>query len=83
MKKHHIRPRKDRDHKNCNLIKEGLYTGISFEMPYFIYQDKHGKIHGETKCSTFDIADSLDEYQKMTNEEIESLAYNSEMTIAR
>lgn len=50
---------------------------------YVIYQNPEGKIVGDTPLTELDIADSLEEYEAMSAEEVESMCYRSEMSRAR
>ena len=78
-----IRPRKMNDHEGCTLIKQGelksRYPGIK----YYLYEHPDGSVHGETMCATFDIAKTKEEYERLSEKEIESKIYNGEMSIAR
>lgn len=52
-------------------------------MRYYIYQREDGSIYGETLSAVFDIADSMEEFEKIPLQKLESLVYSAEMTISR
>ena len=52
-------------------------------MIYYINQREDGSIYGETLSAVFDIADSMEEFEKIPLEKLESQVYSAEMTIAR
>lgn len=78
-----VRPRMNGDHDNCKLIKQGELKSLSPGMKYNLYEREDGSIYGETLCAAFDIVKSKEEYEKMSEKELENLIYSSEMTIAR
>lgn len=80
-----IRPRKMNDHEGCTLIKQGELKSLD-PVPgikYYLYEHPDGSVHGETMCATFDIAKTKEEYERLSEKEIESKIYNGEMSIAR
>ncbi|MBR4083552.1 MAG: hypothetical protein IKK33_04620 [Lachnospiraceae bacterium] len=78
-----IRPRKSNDHDYSILLKKGELKTLSPGMKYAIYEDEDGNIHGETLCSTFDIAKTREDYEKLSEEKLEDIIYCGEMSIAR
>lgn len=52
-------------------------------MKYNLYEHEDGSIHGETLCAAFDVAKSKEEYEKISEMELENIIYSSEMTIAK
>lgn len=78
-----IKPREIKDSENCTLIKRGELKTLSPGIKYLLYEDPDGSIHGETICATFSVAKSREEYEKMSEEKLESIIYGGEMTIAR
>ena len=65
------------------LIRQGELKTLSHGMKYYIYQHIDGSVYAETLSSTFDIAKSKEEYEKLSEEELESKIYSGEMSIAR
>jgi len=78
-----VRPSKNEKHNNAILIKQGELKTLSPGMKYNLYEYEDGSIHGETLCAIFDVASSKEEYERISEEELESIIYCSEMTIAR
>ena len=78
-----VKIRKVSDHDACALIKQGELKSLYPGMKYCLYEHQDGSIHGETLCVTFDIAKTKEEYEKLSEEELESKIYSGEMSIAR
>ena len=78
-----IKSRKGNEHSNRVLIKQGELKTLSVGMKYYLYEYEDGSIHCETLSATFDIAKSKEEYERLTNAELESKIYSGEMSIAR
>lgn len=78
-----IKSRKANENNNYVLIKQGELKTISPEMRYYLYENEDGSIHCETLSATFDIAKSKEEYEKLSDEELECRIYSGEMSIAR
>ena len=75
--------RKPDDHENCVLIKTGKISPKLGHLIYNLYQRADGRIHAETICATTIVANSLEEYNALSEEEIDRMIYSGEMTIAR
>ena len=78
-----IKPRKENEHCNCVLIKQGELKILSPKMKYYLYEYEDGSIYCETLSATFYIAQSKEEYEKISDRELESMIYSGEMSIAR
>ncbi|MBQ3513976.1 MAG: hypothetical protein IJA32_09310 [Lachnospiraceae bacterium] len=78
-----IKSRKENEHCNCVLIKQGELKTLSPKMKYYLYEYEDGSIHCETLSATFDISKSKEEYEKLSDKELESMIYSAEMSIAR
>ncbi|MBE6888718.1 MAG: hypothetical protein E7485_01710 [Ruminococcaceae bacterium] len=78
-----IRSRKGKKHCNRMLIKQGGLKILSPEMKYYLYEHEDGRIYCETLSATFNICESKEEYEKLSEEELESRIYSGEMSIAR
>lgn len=64
------------------VIKDHTNTDSNSDI-YIIYQSPEGKIIGETLSSEMVIANSLEEYEKISVDEIEKKLYRNEMGMAR
>jgi len=78
-----VKPRKMNDHDDCTLIKQGKLKSLYPGMKYYLYEHQDGSVHGETLCATFDIANTKEEYERLSEAELESKIYSGEMSIAR
>lgn len=78
-----ITSRKIDDYNNCILIKQGELKTLSPGMKYYLYEREDGSIQCETLCATFDIAKSKEEYERLSDDELESMIYWGEMSKAR
>ena len=78
-----IKSRKVNEYNNCVLIKQGELKTLSPKMKYYLYENNDGSIFCETLSATVNIAKSREEYEKLSDEEIESMIYSGEMSIAR
>lgn len=63
------------------LIQNGTTAaGIT----YYIYEDTDGSVYVETLCNRhYTIADSLDEFYKISFFKLEDMIYRAEMNVAR
>ena len=75
--------RKLGDHENCILIKKGESSPKFGSLTYYLYQCADGRIHAETICATTIIANCIEEYNALSEDEIDSMIYSGEMSIAR
>lgn len=78
-----IKSGKRNDPSNCVLIKQGELKTLSSGMKYYLYEYEDGSIHCETLSATFDIAKSKEEYERLSDAELESRIYSGEMSVAR
>lgn len=78
-----IKPRDYAVSEKCVLIREGKLNTLGAGMKFYIYQTPDGKVIGETLSSTFSIADTVEEYEKISKDELEKIIYSAEMTLAR
>lgn len=78
-----INPRKTNDHEGCILIKQGELKTLCPGMKYYLYEHPDGSVYGETLCATFSVAKTKEEYERLSEDELESKIYNGEMSIAR
>lgn len=70
--------------EKSRLVKRGELTTLYRGMIYYIYESKDGLIWGETlSASFFQIAETFEEYQKLSLEELENMIYSAEMSAAR
>ena len=74
---------RDNQSQGCTLIKQARLTTLSEGMLYRIYADKEGLIYAETCSSWCQIADSLEEFNRMPLRKLESMVYGFEMSVAR
>lgn len=69
--------------RGCTLIKKARLTTLSEGMLYCIYADNMGRIYAETCSSWCPIADSLEEFNRISISELERMVYSFEMSVAR
>ena len=70
--------------EKSRLVKRGELTTLYRGMIYYIYESKDGLIWGETLSAPFfQIAETFEEYQKLSLEELENMIYSAEMSAAR
>lgn len=70
--------------EKSKLIKKGELITLYPGMIYYIYESKDGLIWGETLSAPFfQIAETFEEYQKLSLEKLENKIYSEEMSVAR
>ena len=74
---------RDNQSKECTLIKKTRLTTLQEGMLYCIYADKEGRIYVETCSSWCQIADSLEEFNRLPLSELERQVYSFERCVAR
>ena len=74
---------RDNQSQGCTLIKKARLTTLNEGMLYSIYADKEGKIYIETCSSWCQVADSLEEFNRIPISKLESMVYSFEMCVAR
>ena len=74
---------RDYQSKECTLIKKARLTTLQEGMLYCIYADKEGRIYVETCSSWCQVADSLEEFNRIPLSELERQVYSFERCVAR
>lgn len=69
--------------QGCTLIKKARLTTLNEGMLYCIFADKEGRIYVETCSSWCQVADSLEEFNRIPLSELERQVYSFEMCVAR
>ena len=74
---------RDNQSRECTLIKKARLTTLNEGMLYSIYADKEGRIYVETCSSWCQVADSLEEFNRIPLSELERQVYSFERCVAR
>lgn len=76
-------PRSLIDTDECRVVKQGELKLLSPGMKYTIYETPEGEIYGETATCQFRIAQSLQQFQAITDYRLESIIYSADQSVAR
>lgn len=74
---------RDNQSQGCILIKKARLTTLKEGMLYCIFADDMGRVYAETCSSWCQVADSLEEFNRIPISELERLVYSFEMSVAR